>query len=704
MISSSSLLSGLVEAAGRSLLVAAAVGAGLAALRMRNVVAQKAAWILVLGAAMLMPVLAPWASHATWVPQQAILQIPRLAWPLRQVASTAGLKSADRIAVTQGPLQSAPAEPAPAAHHEFGAPASLAGTRFPAPAISHVSSDTAYVPPGPAPKPGRISISVADITLLLYVVVCAVLLGRVAWGAWTAMRLWLRSEPVGLALPAAAPGLRLRASRDIASPVTVGSGIVLPEDYTEWDAEKLQIVVAHEASHVRQCDFYLQLWVSLYMAAFWFSPLGWWIKRKLSDLSETISDRAAVDHAASHASYAQVLLEFAALPHPLPTGVAMARQGRLVSRIERLLNESSFRQAFAGGRARIAAAVLLVPAALFAATALVRVQARVEAAAQASDQQAPAAPPKMDAPPPPPAIAAVPVAPAPAGQAPAAPSAPAIAPVLPAAPVSPAVAPPPPAAEDAVEFPAGGSSSLSASQSDSIAGGSDRSGSSYSGGKGYAYSYQRNGDSYALISGKDNVTFSGDWYGGRKAELDKARRMAHGDFLWFTRNGKSYVMDDPQTIAQIKAMYAPMETLGRQQEELGHQQEELGKKQEALGQRQEQASAPAPEMTREIAEVEKATAALKAAKGQALTQDKLADMQEKLADLQSRLADLQGEIGEKQGSLGAEQGKLGELQGKLGEQQGKLGEQQGRLAVEADKKVKSIIDESLKNGKARPVQ
>ncbi len=67
---------------------------------------------------------------------------------------------------------------------------------------------------------------------------------------------------------------------------------MLPADYTEWDSEKLRIVLAHERSHVRQGDFYLQTLAGLYAVLFWFSPLGWWLKRKLSDLSETISDRA----------------------------------------------------------------------------------------------------------------------------------------------------------------------------------------------------------------------------------------------------------------------------------------------------------------------------------------------------------------------------------------------------------------------------
>jgi hypothetical protein len=49
-------------------------------------------------------------------------------------------------------------------------------------------------------------------------------------------------------------------------------------------------------------------------------------------------------------------------------------------------------------------------------------------------------------------------------------------------------------------------------------------------------------------------------------------------------------------------------------------------------------------------------------------------------------------------------GELGSQQGKLGSQQGRLGAEQGRIAREMDGKILSIIDASLKDGKARPVQ
>jgi hypothetical protein len=679
----------LLDSTLRSLLLAAVVGTGLALLRARNVVAQKAAWIMVLCGAVLMPALAPWAGRIPGLPKPLQIPVPRSSWFASPEKNPAhALTVAAAPANVRVPLSAkASAKAADARSTIDLAIEAPAADRFPAPTISSGSFITQNSKREVRP------LQLSDVLILLYLAGCAALLIRLGLGIAAAIQLWLTAEPI--ASPDIPAGLRVRSSDALASPVTVGSGIVLPADYGEWDSEKLRIVLAHEASHVRQRDFYLQLCASFYIAMFWPSPLGWWLKRKLSDLSETISDGAAVEHAASHASYAQVLLEFAALPRPITTGVAMANHGHVISRIERLLNESSFRQAFAGGRARIAAAVLLVPIALYAATALVRVEAA----------QAPPSPVFAPAPASPAAV----VAPA-AMQAPATPAQPEIAP--PPADTTgvaaPAIAPPP--VTEANGAGAGtevgrGSWSEATTQSETNADGKHQRGLSYSStGRGYAYSYDSDGESYALISGNDNVTFSGSWFDGRKAELDKARSMAHGDFLWFTHGGKSYILDDPQIVAALKAQYAPMEELGKKQESLGKLQEELGRQQEALGRQQETASVPTPEMTKEMADVEKAVAALKAARGQEITQDKLADMQSKLADLQGKLGELQGEIGSKQGEFGEKQGELGEQQGKLGEQQGKLGEQQGRLAEQADKKVKAAIDESLKNGKARPVQ
>ncbi len=535
----------------------------------------------------------------------------------------------------------------------------------------------------------------------------------------------------------------------------------MPTDYATWDSEKLRVVLAHERSHIRQRDFYLQLLAGVYAAAFWPSPLGWWLKRKLSDLAEAISDRAGLEEASDRTSYAQILLEFAAAPRPTLVGVAMANSGSLSRRIERLLNDVSFRQAFAGSR-RALVAVLVVPVALFAATALVRVQA---AGQQAPEPPAPAvAPGEVPAPPvavepvaprsgvsqpeqildepPTPAAALAPEAPAKITglatlAAPIAPATPSVLAVTPRAPNAPpvlAIVPLTPAHRELMikalkdselaqknlimVAPMAPTMAIIAPRAGYGAGygygvgqstTTETGNSSYSNnGKhsGYRYYHSSNGQSYAVIRGgdKEHMTFSGDWIEGQREEIDKARKQAHGDFLWFTRDGKAYFVDDPAILNQIEAMYKPMESLGAQQEALGKQQEVLGKQQEELGRKQEAASVPTPDMSKEIAKIEEAMAKLKANQGKNMTQEEFGDLQEKLGELQGRLGEIQGQIGEKQGAFGAQMGELGGKMGALGSQMGELGAQQGRIAQEADQKVKAIIDESLKNGKARPVQ
>jgi hypothetical protein len=751
----------LIESALRAVVVALTVGAGLRGLRVRNVPAQKAAWGLVLACAVAMPLVIPLAMRWQVLPEWLTLRLPANFLPANSFTSTpaaAPVSDAATLNLSAADVAGAPPVKSVDVPRRELHRASAGGGRFPSPVItasrgSSADADGSEAPIAATPSsmevPSRwAAMSLPDaavIATLLYATVCLLLLGRMAFGLALALKLWRAAEPFvpmpsSTGEPDPTLDLRVRFSGGVASPVTIGSGVLLPRECLEWDEQKLRIVLAHERAHVRQGDFYLQLAAGLYTAAFWFSPLGWWLKRTLCDLSETISDHAGLEEAASHASYAQVLLEFAALPRPTAIGVAMARSNNLSHRIERLLNESSFRQAFAGRRRRIVTAILLVPVALFAGTALIRVEAAQ--ATQAVQAPPPAAPvtPADVAVPAPEAAPAAEAAPASPDQA--APAVPAPAPspdAVPAPPAVPAMAPPPAApgpygeVRDAADLKAEAAELADAAayahknqayitaaaklaadraylQSAKAAAYYQSKAAGYalaqSSGRGNSYSIsQSNGHSYALVTEPgEKISFSGDWDGGTHANLDKARKMAHGKFLWFTHSGKSYIVDDPAIVAQLQALYEPIEELGTKQEALGKLQEDLGRQQEELGRKQEQATVPTPDISKEMAELNATAAKLDAKKGSTVSQEELADLEGKIGDLQGRLGDLQGKMGEKQGELGELQGKLGEKQGKLGEQQGLLGEQQGKLAEQADRKVKSVIDESLRNGKARPVE
>ena len=704
MILPSTILTVVAESAARSLLLATAVGAGLLLLRTRNVPARKAAWMLVLAASFAMPLLAHWAAGASWIPDSAAFIV---SGSLPHSTGLATASSETPAATPADPVTSTSALPL---IEPQAAPRATGVSHFPAPVVSQTSMDA------PAPAAGsasNFSLGAVSALLLLYLAGCGVFLLRIAYGVWASVYLWIAATPVDLGGHAA--GLRVRSSSRIASPVTVHAGIVLPACWHGWDQEKLRIVLAHEASHVRQPDFYLQLGASLYAAIFWFSPLGWWLKHVLADLAEAISDRAAVEYAASHASYAQVLLEFAALPRPISTGVAMAHHGRIASRIERLLNESSFRQAFAGGRGRITAAVLLVVAAAFGSTALVRVQAAGQQAPPATTPSQPVAP--ASTPQAPPEVAPPPTAdtPPPAAAPPdsAAPTPPPAldddeSPVViqaPAAPRSPSNAP------DVVpqgsyyftvpkvRIAAGNARMMALMQADRARMDSRRK-------TFFRFGYGNDGNTYAYVTGdgEKNIHFSGSWYDGSRDKIESARKEAHGDFLWFERDGKSYVVDDPTVLAGLKPMQDQMDVLGQQQEGLGKQQEDLGRKQEALGKQMQQLKVPTPDMKKELDKLKAVEEKLAAIQGKDASQEELGSLQGELAEVQGQLGSLQGNMGGQMGELGSKMGELGGQQGKLGEQQGRLGEQQGRIGREMDGKILTIIDESLKNGKARQVK
>jgi hypothetical protein len=697
----SSIVLAMLEAAMRALLLAITVYSGLRFLRVGNVLAQKTAWGLVLAASFMMPLLMRW--HALSVP--IAVKLP--GW-LNAPQSPRANPSGQIILPVHSQAMSQSARP-PAQLSATPDPGPAQGDRFPAPTISfsNQSSQPPDLHASPAygqviasPEPGFNELKAWKLAGLFYLAISAVLLFRLLYGLGKALRIWWSAQPV---FPEEsrhfACSRSLRSSKSVSSPVTIGSAVVLPARYAAWDAEKLRIVLAHERSHIRQGDFYLQVLAGLYTAIFWFSPLGWWLKRKLSELGEAISDRAGIEEAASRASYAQILLEFAALPLPTLIGVAMASTSNLSHRIERLLNESSFRQAFADSRRRALLAILLVPVALFVATALVRVEAAGQtlqpapssSAASITGQEPPALSPDSIG-----QSAQVPAAP----PAPESPAAPALSEGsgYTAIPEGAQAAPPPPLPPDAGDAIGNGQTQTTTNSNDTTTARSSGRG------RGYSYADSSNGDSWSLVTDpSQQVRFSGDWHNSTRDAIEKVRSQGHEKFLVFTHNGKSYFLDDPAVIAQIEAMYKPMEALGRQQEELGKQQEELGKQQEELGRKQEMARVPTPDMSKEMAELNAAVAKLQAKKGSTVSQEELGDLENKIGNIQGKLGDLQGKIGEQQGKIGELQGKLGEQQGKLGAEQGRLGAEQGRIAQEADHKVRDIIGQSLNNGKAKPV-
>lgn len=710
LTASESILAVLANSALRALALSGVAGLGIVAFRVKSTSLRLLSWTAVLYGALAMPLL-QWMVPGVSIPVPSVLKNGATS-TLSDLPATSSANSVafmqEQAAVTGS--------------------SSEVGIRTASPSRPDRKAQRGEMPPLMiAPmrsRSGVSSLSWTAVTAGIYLSIALLLLGRFFVGLAFSRRLLRTSREIHelrltsrLARCAHASGLTslptAAESELISVPLTMGvlrPTILLPSGWREWNDPKLDAVLAHEISHVARHDALTQLLSVFHRAIFWFSPLAWWLDRRLADLAEQASDEAALTGGADRKVYATTLLGFFEALQTAPgrvwwQGVSMAKEGQAEKRVERILSwKGSAAMRFKRSIA-VAVLALAVPAVYLAASVHPAVQTAILRNAELAQNQTPAAPPREAAPAPeaqPDVTPAPPTAqdphqaptaattpdseptPAVAGEGPStapaaasAPSAgaptfgaPAYAPVAPMAPLSPA----PAIAWD---------------------GQSTHSRSSYGRSYSYAYGYDVE-QRFVIVSGKsDSLTMSGTTEDARHVE--KLRKQIPGDFIWFQHDEKSYVIRDQATIDRARKLWAPQDELGKKQEELGKQQEALGKQQEALSAKMEQIHVNVPDMT---AELDKLKAELKQLSSGA-TVEQVGRIQSEIGDLQSKIGELQSKAGDQQGKLGEQMGALGEKQGKLGEQQGELGRLQEELAREASRKMKQLLDEAIAKGIAQ---
>jgi beta-lactamase regulating signal transducer with metallopeptidase domain len=612
------------------------------------------------------------------------------------------------------------------------APASIASKPAVKPTPKSASMPLAKSTMKPA---GSLFLQVIRLLQWTYCIVGAVLLLRIAIGLGRTYLLWRASRPIAQLSDS---GRDIRVSQSLATPVTIGSTILLPANYREWDADKLRIVLAHEQSHVSHGDFYLQLIAAVHAAIFWFSPLGWWLQRKLTELGEALGDRAGLEQASSPSSYARILLEFAATPRPTATlGVAMARNTNVSSRIERILNATRFHLAFHGSRKSALLTAVLVPVALLAVLTGVRMVPAVEAAhGQSATAISGKVAGKIDA---------------------------------------------KPLAQQGQQVAGDISGQIGDVSTDSATGlATDTVGDFASDAETGQLKVLSQIDSKNPISGQitgqvsgqvagqvttiappeppepevkvqepptppeapeepRHMSFHFDWNGGNfaiihqspdgsvrwKGEYDdsiaRAREKLNlkGDYILVERDSKMYAITDPKLLAEAQAAFKEDPRLEARQQALKMKMAELNRQMASLAPEMAKASLPGPEFDKQMKDLQKELAELQSDKYKKMIEDMTRDLQkdnkldteaiqqitqERLGALQEKIGDIQGKIGDIQGKIGERQGLIGEKQGELGERMGQIGEEQGRRAEEAMRRVQSALEQAIRDGKAKPVE
>lgn len=205
------------------------------------------------------------------------------------------------------------------------------------------------------------------------------------------------------------------------------------------------------------------------------------------------------------------------------------------------------------------------------------------------------------------------------------------------------------------------------------------------------------GPRYVMLIGPKDVSMSGS-----DEDLQHAMRLHEKvgkDMIWFEHDEKSYIITDPVFIAKARALFAPEDALAKQQDELGRQQDALGQQQDALGEQMDKVTVKPPDVSDELRQIQ---ARLKELQTTGATQSELGRIQSELGALQSRVGRVQSQAGVQQSGIGRQQAELGRKQATLGRQQAELGRQQAAISKEANRQLRSMFDDAMAKGIAKP--
>jgi len=486
---------------------------------------------------------------------------------------------------------------------------------------------------------------------------------------------------------------RLAESEVLSVPLMLGvrePAILLPAGWRRWDDEEFAAVLAHELSHVRRHDALWQRLALIHRAIFWFSPLSWWLERHLADLSEQASDEAALAGGADRTRYAETLLGFFAELEAAPErvwwhGVAMAKAGQAEKRVERILSwrdamSNRLTKALAIWLVVCAAPVVALMASLHPSFFTLQAQQIAALPAPPPPKLAPLANPSTSSEPgaaPLPAVAPLPNLP----NDPTEPSASDAAPIVVPLPPLQQVAPAPPAPQVAVTPPTPPNPAANW------------------GNWNWGANYWPWGSRFVIVTpGSEPWTMSGS-----QEDMEHAKSLSAktpGQFIWFERDEKSYIIRDPATIDRAKKLWAQQNDVSRQQDELRKKEEALGKQmREQVQQKMADVRVKVPDLT---AQLQKLQDEVKNLSASGATMQQLGDLQREVGELQQALGETGWETRNQWSDVGRQAGEVGRQMGEIGRQIGELARQQVEKSREAAEQMQHLLDDAIVNGTAKP--
>ena len=136
----------------------------------------------------------------------------------------------------------------------------------------------------------------------------------------------------------------LRISPRVATPMAGGflrPTVFLPSSAVQWDAERRDVVLAHELSHLAARDPQRHVLARLALALYWFHPLAWFAARQSTAAREAACDERVLSLGTRPSAYARVLLDLAESMQRSPAALAtlpMVHKSSLEVRVMTILN------------------------------------------------------------------------------------------------------------------------------------------------------------------------------------------------------------------------------------------------------------------------------------------------------------------------------------------------------------------------------
>ncbi|WP_338770725.1 M56 family metallopeptidase [Massilia sp. METH4] len=545
-----------------------------------------------------------------------------------------------------------------------------------------------------------------------------------------------RLERLALRIDVKRP-VRLGVSgEDLEGPMTAGCWrpiVLLPAALvTGMPPHLLEALLAHELAHIRRHDYLVNLVQSAIEILLFYHPSVWMLSKRIRIEREQVADDLAASALGEPRRLALALSELDKFQFSTSHFAPAAHGGDLMSRIKRLIHpdaqplswkiaapllglctacvmlyahaqpDASARPAaqpdivVSGGDAARAAAGEAAETAAAAASAAAAAQEAAEAAKVAAAAGAGAAQAAAEA-----ARAAalhgpgadVPVPPAPPAP-PAAPKAPSHA--LPAPPAPPAPPPLPRGLKDGAHIVHPGRSLES-------------------------YAIVRAGDAPTRVAALDTRDLH---------DLQCVKEGYKGDFIWFKKDGKSYVVKDSALVAKVREAWAPSEKLGAEMEKQGAAMDGHGKRMEALGEEisahvaavfneevtrnvdrrlaalartQERLGSTLGELGERMASADSDARREALSRQMAAVQKQMEPVQQQMSRLTETMAREHAKVDvnrEPMKSLHARMAELSKPMEEYGRRMGELGREQGRLSQEADRTTRKLIEEALRKGQA----